>query len=111
LINTVKPFKKPWDVLFWNPTTVIGNPNNHLVFDKILYTYFGSSFGQAIFNGVHQQITDYLLYFILIPIYINRFGIFHIKSEGNFLFSSFHLQKVECILNQLNDVKILSFQL
>tara|TARA_B100000949_G_scaffold170478_1_gene150848 strand:- start:1443 stop:1739 length:297 start_codon:yes stop_codon:yes gene_type:complete len=98
-------------VLFWNSSTVIRYPDDHFVFDKIFHTYLRGSFGQTVFYGVYQQITYDLLYFLLISIYINRIGILHIKSEGNLFFGSFHFQKFKGVLDKLNDIKILPFQL
>jgi len=80
LVYTIKAFKQAWYVLFGNSTTIIRNPNYHLVFYEVFHTYFRSSLGQSVFNGVDQQIADHLLYFITITVYVNGIGVLHIKG-------------------------------
>jgi len=96
-------------VLFGNSDPVIGNPYDYLVFYQVFHTYFGSSIGMAVFNRVHQEVTDHLLYLFPIGIHINGFGIFHVESEGDLFLSRLHLQEIKGILNKLDDIKIFPF--
>ena len=73
-------------MLFGDPFPIVRYSNNYLVLYQILNTHFCSAVHMAVFYGIHQQITYYLLYFFHITQYINRFLVFNIKGEGNFFF-------------------------
>src|SRR5690606_11920824 len=94
LIYPVKTFKKAGYIFFFNSLTIIGNPHNYLVFNKILNADLGSASVFAVFNGIYNKIGKHLLYALPVSHHIHRLFVFHIKGEGDIFLCSLHFKMV-----------------
>src|SRR5690606_1424119 len=105
-IYPVKSFKETGYIFFFYSLPIICNPYDYLIFNKVFYAYFCCSPILAIFYRVYNKVGKYLLDTFSIGKDINRFFVFHIKSEGNVFFSCFHLKQVKSVLYYFGNIEI-----